>query len=104
MIVKEIEQVKKSKPIFDEIAQLTKKIEAKKVEKQNAGVELPDLNKVIKKIKAVIDSIKEKGKVFDDDKSVFNSKINVQRKKLDDKYTSIRLLIGEKNTLKEDFY
>jgi chromosome segregation ATPase len=103
-IVKEIEQVKKSQPLFDEIDKLTKKMEAKKAEKQQASVELPELSKVIKKIKTVIDSIKEREKVFVDDKTTFSGKIAAIKKKRDDKYTEIRLLRNERNLLKEDFY
>jgi len=59
---------------------------------------------VITKIKAVINKIKEKEQVYVDDKSQFSNKIILMKKKIDDKYSEIRILQSDKNILKEDFY
>jgi len=103
-IVKEIEQVKQSKPVFAKMDELSKKIESKKEEKSAAGGDLPELKKVIKNIKAEIDKIKQKEQIYVDDKSSFSTKIVTLKKKLDDAYSAIRLLRGDKNVAKEDFY
>lgn len=65
---------------------------------------MPELKKVIKNIKAEIDKIKQKEQVYVDDKSSFSTKIVTLKKKLDDAYSAIRLLRGDKNVAKEDFY
>jgi len=65
---------------------------------------LPELKKVIKNIKAEIDKIKQKEQIYVDDKSSFSTKIVTLKKKLDDAYSAIRLLRGDKNVAKEDFY
>lgn len=96
--------MKKSAPIFDQIEDLNRKTEQKRKEKAEAGVDLPELNKVIKKIKAVINTIKEKEKVYVDDKSQYSTKITLLKKKIDDKYSEVRMLQSDKNILKEDFY
>lgn len=83
---------------------MSKKIDSKKEEKSAAGVDLPELKKVIKNIKAEIDKIKQKEQVYVDDKTSYTSKIDTLKKKLDDAYSSIRLLRGDKNIAKEDFY
>jgi hypothetical protein len=59
---------------------------------------------VITKIKAVINKIKEKEKVYVDDKSQYSNKITLLKKKIDDKYSEVRMLQSDKNILKEDFY
>lgn len=59
---------------------------------------------MITKIKAVINKIKEKEQVYVDDKSQFSNKIILMKKKIDDKYSEIRMLQSDKNILKEDFY
>lgn len=59
---------------------------------------------MITKIKAVINKIKEKEQVYVDDKSQFSNKIILMKKKIDDKYSDIRILQSDKNILKEDFY
>ncbi len=59
---------------------------------------------MITKIKAVINKIKEKEQVYVDDKSQFSNKIILMKKKIDDKYSEIRILQSDKNILKEDFY
>jgi hypothetical protein len=48
----------------------------KKQEILEARVDLPELNKVIAKIKATIDKVKEKETVFEDDKTTFKVKID----------------------------
>lgn len=83
---------------------ISHKIDLRRQEKNAAGVDLPELNKVIKNIKAVIDKIKEKEQVFVEDKSSFSNKIILLRKKLDDAYNNIRLTKTDKNILKEEFY
>lgn len=65
---------------------------------------MPELKKVIKNIKAEIDKIKQKEQIYVDDKSSFSTKIVTLKKKLDDAYSAIRLLRGDKNVAKEDFY
>lgn len=65
---------------------------------------MPELKKVIKNIKAEIDKIKQKEQVYVEDKSSFSTKIVTLKKKLDDAYSAIRLLRGDKNVAKEDFY
>lgn len=75
-IVKEIEQVKASKPIFAKMEELSKKHAVKKQEMLEAGVDLPDLNKVIAKIKATIYTVKEKETVFVDDKTTYVKKLD----------------------------
>ena len=67
-------------------------------------MELPDIKKVISKIKAVIDSIKAREQVFVDDKSSHSNKITLMKKSLDDKFAAIRMIKLDKNALKEDFY
>jgi chromosome segregation ATPase len=96
--------VQKSAPIFDQINRVSLQIEQKRKEKTEAAIDLPELNKVITKIKAVIDKIKEKEKVYVDDKSHFSNKIILMKSKIDDKYSQIRILQSDKNILKEDFY
>ena len=102
--MKEIEQVQKSAPIFGEINRVSLQIDQKRKEKTEAAIDLPELSKVITKIKAVIDKIKEKEKVYVDDKSHFSNKIILMKSKIDDKYSQIRILQSDKNILKEDFY
>lgn len=96
--------MQKSAPIFDQINRVSLQIEQKRKEKTEAAIDLPELNKVITKIKAVIDKIKEKEKVYVDDKSHFSNKIILMKSKIDDKYSQIRILQSDKNILKEDFY
>jgi chromosome segregation ATPase len=96
--------VQKSAPIFGEINRVSLQIEQKRKEKTEAGIDLPELNKVITKIKAVINKIKEKEQVYVDDKSQFSNKIILMKSKIDDKYSQIRILQSDKNILKEDFY
>ena len=96
--------MQQSRPIFAKIDELVKAQEKKKAEKIEASVELPELKKVIKNIKSKIDEIKQREKVFVDDKSSFDNKITLLKKVMDDKYIEIRLLRTEKNDLKEKFY
>jgi chromosome segregation ATPase len=96
--------VQKSAPIFGEINRVSLQIEQKRKEKTEVGIDLPELNKVITKIKAVINKIKEKEQVYVDDKSQFSNKIILMKSKIDDKYSQIRILQSDKNILKEDFY
>lgn len=96
--------MKASKPIFAQLEELVKKQNLKKQEKLEAGVDLPDLNKVITKIKATIEKIKEKETVFIEDKTQFTNKINHLKNDRIFKLGQIRTLRAEKNILKEDFY
>lgn len=96
--------MQKSAPIFGEINRVSLQIEQKRKEKTEVGIDLPELNKVITKIKAVINKIKEKEQVYVDDKSQFSNKIILMKSKIDDKYSQIRILQSDKNILKEDFY
>lgn len=59
---------------------------------------------MIKKIKATINKIKEKETVYVNDKTQYSNKITLLKKKIDDKYSDVRMLQNDKNILKEDFY
>lgn len=103
-IVREIEQVKSSRPVFAQIEEINQKQTVKKELKVEAGVELPELNKVISKIKATIEKVKEKESVFVESKSDYTKKIDVHKSEKISKLGLIRLLRTEKNMQKEDFY
>ena len=103
-IIKEINQVKDSVPVFKKIDNITAKIVQLKKERSEVTVDLPQINKIAYSIKQKIGEIKQKDNVFGNEKKLYQIDLVNMNSKMDGVQEKIGELRDKKRALKEDFY
>jgi phosphoglycerol transferase MdoB-like AlkP superfamily enzyme len=103
-LMKEIDQVKSSKPFFEKIAKIRAKIADLRTKKDEIRNEMAPTNKIINSLKGRIDKVKSEESVFDKDKQLKQYDLTNVRVQIDKVMEKKRDLITKKRQAKEDFY
>ena len=103
-MIKEIEQVKASKPFFKKIEAIRAQIAAVKEQREEAKKALTPTNKIISSLKEKIGSVKKNETVFDERKKLKEYDLINVNKKIEDLLEKIGDLKGKKRQAKETFY
>ena len=103
-IIKEIETVEKSEPIFAQIDKLKASIIERKKEKQAIYDNLAPTNKIITELKAKITKVKQQEGKFEDAKQDIKHEITNLGSEMDRIQDKIRELRKENYDAKEEFY
>ena len=103
-IIKEIELVEKSEPIFAEIDKIKVKINDKKKEKQEIYDNLAPTNKIINALKAEISKVKQNESKFENSRQDIKYQMTNINTELDKIQEKIKITINQRYEIKQDFY
>jgi len=103
-LIKEIEQVKESKPYFAKIEKIRKQYTELKEQREAIKQSMAPTNKIINSLKERVSKIKAQESVFDNAKQLKQYDLTNLNVKIDKNIEHSRALKNKKYELKEDFY